>query len=79
MPIETLEVKPLTEVEATTATTAVVPATAVVSKEVRIESIKDAEGMMKTIITTTEDNKVSTKVFEGTEAEVKAELHDFRK
>ena len=79
LPIETLEVKPLTEVEAKAATTAVVPATAVVSKEVRIESTKDADGMMKTIITTTQDNKVSTKILEGTEAEVKAQLHDFRK
>ena len=57
----------------------IAPETITVSKEVRIESTKDANGMMKTIITTTEDNKVSTKILEGTEAEVKAQLVDYRK
>ncbi|MGV8993071.1 MAG: sodium-translocating pyrophosphatase [Flavobacterium sp.] len=57
----------------------VVPETAVVSKEVRIESTKDADGKVKTIVTTTQGTKVSTKVFEGTEAEVEQQLHDYRK
>ena len=74
MPIETIEV-----VEVVETVPVVVPESAVISKEVRIESTKDADGMMKTIVTTTENNKVSTKVFEGTEAEVKAQLHDYRK
>ena len=56
-----------------------VPETAVVSKEVRIESTKDADGKVKTIVTTTQGTKVSTKVFEGTEAEVEQQLHDYRK
>ena len=56
-----------------------IPATAVVSKEVRIESTKDASGRVKTIITINEDNKVSTKIFEGSEAEVEAQLIEFRK
>ncbi len=74
--VSTIEVQ---EVFTEQTTPETIPATAVVSKEVRIESTKDAEGMMKTIVTTTEDNKVSTKVFEGTEAEVKAQLVDYRK
>lgn len=56
-----------------------IPATAVVSKEVRIESTKDASGRVKTIITINEDNKVSTKIFEGSEAEVEGQLIEFRK
>ncbi len=50
-----------------------------VSKEVRIETIKDADGAVKSIVTTTTDGKVDTKVFEGTEAEVNQKLDEFRK
>lgn len=49
------------------------------SKEVRIESMKDAEGKVKTTVTTTTNDKVDTQVFEGTEAEVNAKLDAFRK
>ncbi len=78
LPLDTLEVKSRTEVEAA-ALVPLVPATVVVSKEVRIESTKDANGMVKTIVTTNEENKVSTKIFEGTEAEVEAQLVEYRK
>ena len=50
-----------------------------VSKEVRIETTKDADGAVKSIVTTTTDGKVDTKVFEGTEAEVNQKLDEFRK
>lgn len=49
------------------------------SKEVRIESMKDADGKVKTTVTTTTNDKVDTQVFEGTEAEVNAKLDAFRK
>ena len=50
-----------------------------VSKEVRIETTKDSDGAVKSIVTTTTDGKVDTKVFEGTEAEVNQKLDEFRK
>ena len=74
MPVAAVEV-----IEVVESVPMVVPETAVVSKEVRIESTKDADGKVKTIVTTTEGTKVSTKVFEGTEAEVEQQLHDYRK
>jgi K(+)-stimulated pyrophosphate-energized sodium pump len=49
------------------------------SKEVRIESMKDADGKVKTTVTTTTNDKVATEVFEGTEAEVNAKLDAYRK
>lgn len=49
------------------------------SKEVRIESMKDADGKVKTTVTTTTNDKVDTQVFEGTEAEVDAKLDAYRK
>ncbi|MFC6098226.1 sodium-translocating pyrophosphatase [Flavobacterium qiangtangense] len=49
------------------------------SKEVRIESMKDADGKVKTTVTTTTNDKVDTQVFEGTEAEVNAKLDAYRK
>jgi len=49
------------------------------SKEVRIESSKDADGNVKAIITTITDSKEDVQVFEGTEAEVKAKIDDFKK
>ena len=73
LPVANLEVLEVVEMAP------VAPETVTISKEVRIESTKDANGMMKTIITTTEDNKVSTKILEGTEAEVKAQLVEYRK
>ena len=74
MPVAAVEV-----IEVVESVPMVVPETAVVSKEVRIESTKDADGKVKTIVTTTQGTKVSTKVFEGTEAEVEQQLHDYRK
>lgn len=49
------------------------------SKEVRIESSKDADGNVKAIVTTITDSKEDVQVFEGTEAEVKAKIEDFKK
>ncbi len=49
------------------------------AKEVRIETTKDAEGNAKSIVTTTTESGVDTKVFEGTEAEVNRSLDEFRK
>ncbi len=50
-----------------------------ISKEVRIESSKDADGNVKAIVTTITDSKEDVQVFEGTEAEVKAKIEDFKK
>jgi K(+)-stimulated pyrophosphate-energized sodium pump len=47
-------------------------------KEVRIETT-NTNGQVKSIVTTETDGKVDTKVFEGTEAEVNAELDALRK
>lgn len=55
------------------------PAVVETSKEVRIESSKDADGNVKAIITTITDAKEDVQVFEGTEAEVKAKIEDFKK
>ncbi|HEY0092371.1 MAG TPA: sodium/proton-translocating pyrophosphatase, partial [Flavobacterium sp.] len=49
-----------------------------IDKQVRIETT-NTNGEWVAIVTTTENDKVDTKVFEGTEAEVKAELDQFRK
>lgn len=49
------------------------------AKEVRIETTKDADGTVKSIVTTTTESGVDTKVFEGTEDEVNRELDNFRK
>lgn len=49
------------------------------SKEVRIESSKDADGNVKAIVTTITDTKEDVQVFEGTEAEVKAKIEDLKK
>jgi len=49
-----------------------------INKEVRIETT-NTNGEWEAIVTTTENNKVNTKIIEGTEAHVKAELDKFRK
>jgi K(+)-stimulated pyrophosphate-energized sodium pump len=49
------------------------------NKEVRIETVKDAEGNVKTIVTTTTGSSVDTKVFEGTEAEVNKQVDEYRR
>lgn len=49
------------------------------AKEVRIETTKDADGTVKSIVTTTTESGVDTKVFEGTEDEVNRQLDNFRK
>ena len=59
--------------------TDVVPVPVNAAKEVRIETTKDAEGNAKSIVTTTTESGVDTKVFEGTEAEVNRSLDEFRK
>ena len=53
-------------------------ATAKVYKEVRIETT-NTNGEWVAIVTTTENDQVDTKVFEGSEAEVKAKLDTYRK
>ncbi len=44
------------------------------TKEVRIESVKDADGNVKATVTTITDEAEAVEVFEGTEAEVKAKI-----
>lgn len=49
-----------------------------VEKEVVIESLKDAAGNVKSTVTTTTEEGVSVKVFEGTEAEVRAQVEAYK-
>lgn len=77
---EAVTVEEVTETEFVEAIQAEVAQPAVqTSKEVRIESSKDADGNVKAIVTTITDSKEDVQVFEGTEAEVKAKIEDFKK
>ncbi|RKS26816.1 K(+)-stimulated pyrophosphate-energized sodium pump [Flavobacterium endophyticum] len=49
------------------------------TKEIRIESVKSADGKVKATVTTVTDSAESVEVFEGTEAEVNAKLEAFKK
>ena len=49
------------------------------AKEVRIETVKETDGNVKTIVTTTTGTSVDTKVFEGTEAEVNKQVDEYRR
>ena len=49
-----------------------------VDKEVRIETT-NTDGQWHAVVTTTEGNKVDTKVFDGTEEEIKTKLAEYRK
>jgi K(+)-stimulated pyrophosphate-energized sodium pump len=49
------------------------------TKEIRIESVKDADGKVKATVTTVTDSAEAVEVFEGTEAEVAAKLEAYKK
>lgn len=49
------------------------------TKEIRIESVKGADGKVKATVTTVTDSAEAVEVFEGTEAEVNAKLEAFKK
>lgn len=49
------------------------------TKEIRIQSVKSADGKVKATVTTVTDSAESVEVFEGTEAEVNAKLEAFKK
>ena len=50
-----------------------------VEKEVVIESLKDAAGNVKSTVTTTTEEGVTVKVFEGTEADVRAQVEAYKR
>ncbi|TPD68259.1 sodium-translocating pyrophosphatase [Flavobacterium microcysteis] len=49
------------------------------TKEIRIESVKDADGKVKATVTTVTDSAEAVEVFEGTEAEVAAKIEAYKK
>lgn len=72
---EAVKVEQVTETEFIQAIQAEATQPAVqTSKEVRIESVKDADGNVKATVTTITDEAEAVEVFEGTEAEVKAKI-----
>ncbi|HEX8268382.1 MAG TPA: sodium-translocating pyrophosphatase [Flavobacterium sp.] len=59
-------------------TTAVV-ADPAVSREVIIENVKDLDGNVKSTVTTTTDEGVTIKIFEGTESEVRLQVENYKR